>query len=499
MIFWVLLFAFVLFVFTYDFYLRWRFIAQAKRAGLAHVPVVLDYPLGIQTLFRSLSAVRRKESLEKMLENFRAKKMSTFTEEILGMFIVVTLDPENIKSILATNFKSYSLGIRSEQLNCFLGDGIFTMSGAGWKHSRTLLRPQFSREQVAQIDSIREHFSHMEAILDRGDFVDIQNLFHQLTMDTATEFLLGESVDSLIDSQREINGMSVAQFVKDYTECVEWCLTRIQFGPLFKFVYPRSFREAIARNRQFVEYFVDRALERPIDKESDSYTFIYELAKATRDPVVIRDQALNILIAGRDTTASLLSYSIWHLAHHPEVYKKLREEIVETFGTTGTEGVTFEKLKSCTYLKNVINEVLRVNPSVPRNIRTAEVDTQLPKGGGPDGQEPVFIPKGTNILYAVHELHRQPSIWGDDAEDFRPDRWETHHPKGWDYLPFNGGPRICLGQQFALTEASFVLTRIAQKYDRIELQDPSAGLVNDVNLTTRVFGGVWVKVHQASI
>ncbi|PRT52528.1 hypothetical protein B9G98_00148 [Wickerhamiella sorbophila] len=499
MILWVLILGILLFALTYDFYLKWSFTAQAKRAGLEPVPVVLDYPLGIRTLFRSLSAVRRKESLEKMIENFRAKEKLTFTEEILGMFIVVTLDPENVKSMLATNFKSYSLGIRADQLNCFLGDGIFTLSGAGWKHSRNLLRPQFSREQVAQIDSIREHFSHVEAVLDREEFVDIQTLFHHLTMDTATEFLLGESVDSLLDSQREVYGMSCAQFVKDYTECVEWCLTRIQFGPLFRFVYPKSFREAIARSRKFVEYFVDKALAKPIETESESYTFIYELAKVTRDRVTIRDQALNILIAGRDTTASLLSYSIWHLAHHPEVYRKLRKELIEAFGPVSTKSVTFEKLKSCTYLKHVINEVLRLNPAVPRNIRTAEVDTQLPRGGGPDGQDPVFIAKGTNVMYAVHEMHRQPAIWGEDAEVFRPERWETFHPKGWEYLPFNGGPRICLGQQFALTEASFVLTRIAQKYDSIELQDPAAPLVNDVNLTARVYGGVWVKMHQADI
>lgn len=495
---WIILIAILTFVFTYDIFLKYSFILQAKRKGLHSVPVVLDYPLGIGTLFRSLAAVRNRSSLETMLKNFRARGRSTFTEEILGAFIAVTLDPENIKTILATDFSSYSLGMRESQLNYFLGDGIFTLSGKPWKHSRTLLRPQFSREQIAQIDSLRDHVSSLERILDQERFVDIQALFHQLTMDTATEFLLGESVDSLNNSQRDVNGVTAAQFVKDYTLCVRWCLTRIQFGPLYWLVTPKEFREAIKRVRKFVEHFVKVALEQPIDQEKTSYVFTHELAKVTRDPIAIRDQALNILVAGRDTTASLLSYAIWHLAKNPKVWAKLREEIAEEFGVENTDSVSFEGLKRCTYLRYVINEALRINPTVPRNIRTAIRDTQLPRGGGPNGDEPVFVPKGLSILFSVHELHRQPQLWGPDAEEFRPERWETHRSQGWDYLPFNGGPRICLGQQFALTEASFVLMRLAQKYERIELKDPAQPLVNDANLTVSVFGGVWVKMHRVS-
>lgn len=82
---------------------------------------------------------------------------------------------------------------------------------------------------------------------------------------------------------------------------------------------------------------------------------------------------------------------------------------------------------------------------MPGNSRSAIRDTVLPRGGGPDGQSPVFVPKGTSVIYSAFSMHRRTDIYGPDALEFKPERWETIRP-GWGYLPFNGGPRICLGR-----------------------------------------------------
>ena len=88
-------------------------------------------------------------------------------------------------------------------------------------------------------------------------------------------------------------------------------------------------------------------------------------------------------------------------------------------------------------------------PSVPINSREAVRDTTLPRGGGPDEKSPVFIPKGMRVQYAVYALHRRKDLYGADAEEFRPERWsEGRLGHNWEYLPFNGGPRICLGREF---------------------------------------------------
>lgn len=85
--------------------------------------------------------------------------------------------------------------------------------------------------------------------------------------------------------------------------------------------------------------------------------------------------------------------------------------------------------------------VLRLHPIVPGNARTARHDTTLPVGGGPDGKSPFFVKKGQMVIYSVYTMQRRTDLYGEDAAEFRPERWETIRPS-WQYLPFNGGPRI---------------------------------------------------------
>lgn len=114
---------------------------------------------------------------------------------------------------------------------------------------------------------------------------------------------------------------------------------------------------------------------------------------------------------------------------------------------------------------------LRLHPVVPGNARFAIADTVLPVGGGPDGQSPVFVPKDAIVTYSVWSMHRREDFYGPDANEFRPERWADLRP-GWEYLPFNGGPRICVGQQYALTEAGYVTVRLAQQFAVLESRDP---------------------------
>ena len=89
---------------------------------------------------------------------------------------------------------------------------------------------------------------------------------------------------------------------------------------------------------------------------------------------------------------------------------------------------------------------LRIHPVVPGNARMALKDTVVPLGGGPDGKSPLLIPKGWSLAWSVFSMHRRKDLFGEDAEEFKPERWETLRP-GWEYLPFNGGPRICIGRK----------------------------------------------------
>jgi len=163
--------------------------------------------------------------------------------------------------------------------------------------------------------------------------------------------------------------------------------------------------------------------------------------KATNDPYTLQSETLNVLLAGRDTTASLLSHTFHQLARRPDVWSKLQAEIDEL----GGQAPDYETLKSMKYVKWVINEALRLWPVVPGNTRISIRDTVLPVGGGPDGKSPIFVPKDTPVGYNVWSMHRRTDFFGEDALEFKPERWEKLLP-GCEYLPFNGGPRICIGK-----------------------------------------------------
>lgn len=114
-----------------------------------------------------------------------------------------------------------------------------------------------------------------------------------------------------------------------------------------------------------------------------------------------------------------------------------------------------------------MHETLRLYPVVPYNLRLALHDTTLPLGGGPDGLSPLGILKDEIVTYSTLVMQRRPDLTP-DALSFRPERWETWQPKPWTYIPFNGGPRICIGQQFALTEMGYTVVRLLQRFEGVE-------------------------------
>lgn len=225
----------------------------------------------------------------------------------------------------------------------------------------------------------------------------------------------------------------------------------------------------------FADSIIQEAMQRQSSPDSDKskhvndkerYVFLHELIKQTQDPHTLRSELLNVLLAGRDTTAGLLSNTWFELARRPDIWAKLRAEVEQLHG----EHPDYAQIKDMKYLRWVLNEALRLRPVVPGNARIAVRDTVIPVGGGPDGKSPAFVPAGMLVAYYPWSFQRRKDFFGEDADEFKPERWEKLRP-GWEYLPFNGGPRICVGQQFALTEASYTTIRLMQTFSRIESRD----------------------------
>jgi cytochrome P450 len=374
------------------------------------------------------------------------------------------------------------------------------------------------REQVSDLELEEYHVQNLMRVItpDAAGWtstIDIQVLFFRLTLDSATEFLFGESLDSQIahlksGSNRE-KEQDASLFAEYFDRSLGFLGTGTRLGKFYWIAHGKEFRKAKAAVHKFADHYVRAGLSQnspgitekaPNTGHKQKYVFLNALAASTKDPEEIRSQLLSILLAGRDTTASLLSWTFLLLCQHPEIYTKLHKEILSHFGTyMKPTNLSFSELKSCTYLQHVINETLRLFPVVPINARCCLVEsTTLPRGGGPTGSDPVYIRAGEEIVYSVHVIHRSETLWGPDANEFRPDRWE-HRKGGWEYLPFNGGPRICIGQQFALTEASYVIVRLVQRFEAVRgLGIPAKGQErHNLSLTNCPADGVRVQLKFA--
>ncbi|KAJ4147572.1 hypothetical protein LMH87_002084 [Akanthomyces muscarius] len=486
-------------------------------------------PLGIDNLARTISSILNNTMQNDdfvIYEEIGCR--STWLQNILGEFYHVTADPENIKAMLATQFDDFELGpLRRDQLGPLIGHGIFTSDGKDWQQQRSILRPQFTRTQISNLTLLEAHVQQFFQQFENAQAdswtreVDLGPLFFNLTLDAATEFLFGQSVDSQRTYRKttqgsgsteksEQDGLSSKDGSKDWSSfgrAFDRANATIALrGMLMDFYYlykPSSFARDCKEVQQFADYFVQRALSQELgnkdgDSQTGAYVFLRELVKTTRDPYVLRSQLLNILLAGRDTTAGLLGWTFFLLARHPAYCSKLHRVVVETFGaySPDTSSITFESLKACHHLQHLLSEVLRLHPVVPENGRRAVRNTKLPRGGGADGQSPVFIRKGEDVIYSVNVMHHRKDLWGDDAHEFAPERW-VDRKHGWEYLPFNGGPRICLGQQFALTEAAYVVVRTLQRYGKIENMDPETVTKHQYALTTAP-AKVSVRLFQAN-
>ncbi|EXJ80241.1 hypothetical protein A1O1_08383 [Capronia coronata CBS 617.96] len=435
--------------------------------GYAHRGV-LGKLLGLDVIQASMAAGREGRSQEASRIRNWGDGHHTVKMHILRNKIIGTIEPKNVQTILSTRFGDYSLGQRRKAVFIpIFGHGIFSTDGEAWERSRGLVRPNFTRQQVADLDMLETHVGNLIGAVPRdGSTVDLQDLFFGLTMDSATEFLFGQSTRTLAPG---LETKSANDFVKAFVYVTENASKSFRTGGLLDYIPDRRWRRSVKTIHNFADQIIRDALEHvEIEKPSPTgrYVFLHALLKQTRDPYTLRSELLNILLAGRDTTAGLLS-NTWHvLSKRPDLWATLRDE-VDRLGGARPDYSTIKEMK---YLKWLLNESLRLMPVVPGNSREAVRDTILPLGGGPDGRSPALVRKGEIVAYSPWAMHRREDFYGPDALEFKPERWETLRP-GWEYLPFNGGPRICVGQQYALLEASYATIRLVQTFPRIESRD----------------------------
>ena len=454
--------------------------------------------VGYRMLRESFAALQNSSYLRLGKQRFD-ENGDTFAFQQLGKLGILTNDPVNVKAILSSQFQDFGVGKRrAEAFEPLIGHGIFTADGSAWDKARRLVRPSFARGQLDDITIFEPHFQHFMASLPAGgQAVDLQPLFQGLTLDVSTDFLFGESTDVLGSSKAATAGR---RFADAFDRAQRSVISAFALGSV-AWLDPRSnFKQDQRTVQDFMSGYVDKALSAKTKEDKKNpdkgrYSFAEEFSKLTEDREMIRGGLLNLLLAGRDTTSGLLSNLFFMLARNPDTYAKLADE-VRAAVPESHEAPNLEDLRSMKYLRGCINESLRLHPPIPRNSREALRDTTLPTGGGPDGLEPIFVPQGTQVGYQVFSIHRRKDVYGKDADKFIPERWtERNLRPGWAFLPFNGGPRVCIGQQFALNFASYIVCRLVQRVDSVESCDSSPWR-EGLGISCSTGDGAWVRLHR---
>ncbi|KAF8918972.1 cytochrome P450 [Mucidula mucida] len=453
---------------------------------------------------------------------------------------VVTLEPDHIKAVLATQFKEFEKSpITLTQWSDLLGTGVFNANGDMWKFHRNMTRPFFNKDRISDFDNFERHtissIALIKARLQEGHPVDFQDVVSRFTLDSATEYLFGKDVESLsaglpyppssnIPNPIHFENHPSNVFVRAFLEGQELIAKRTRYGQTWRLM--EFWKNKVTPQRQIVDEFVTpmmkdafkRKAAGQLEKDSAAGDLLSSLVVGTDDEKAIQDELINILVAGRDTTASLLTFGIYALSRNSEILSKLREEIASV---VGRRAPTYDDIRNMKYLRAFLNETLRLYPPVPFDARSASVDTTLPHKGG----KPFYVAKNTNVMYSVFLIHRRTDLWGPTALEFDPDRflderlqkYLTHNP--FIFMPFNAGPRICLGQQFAYNEASYYLVRLLQNFSSFslasEVQPPESlppkvwsteatpGSTRDMDtikmglhLTLYAKGGLWVRMTE---
>ncbi|KAF8905831.1 cytochrome P450 monooxygenase pc-3 [Gymnopilus junonius] len=447
---------------------------------------------------------------------------------------LVTLEPDHVKAILATQFESFEKGPTFiSMMGSLLGTGVFNADGEMWKFHRAMTRPFFTRERISDFDIYDRNcdlsLRHAKDRLAEGYSVDFQDLVSRFTMDSATEFLFGHNVSSLSagipyppgkENPESFKNHPSTEFVNSFMEGQILSVERIGLGsdwPLAEFL-----KDKVAPMRHIIDRFVGPVLAQAqgeklselsdkggLSSEEDT-TLLAHLLRHTQDPKILKDELANLLVAGRDTTMSLLTFSFYMLSQHPEIEKRLRQEVFDKVGPS--DRPTYDQMRDMKFMRAFLNEVLRLYPPVPGDLRTTNKPVVFPSVAG---QPPIYVPANTSCLYSVFLIHRRTDLWGPDALKFDPDRFldERLHkyltPNPFIFCPFNAGPRICLGQQFAYHEATFFLVRLLQNFrgfnldSSVNVPPPAAWAQSDgrkafervhplSHLTMYINGGLWI-------
>jgi cytochrome P450 len=387
--------------------------------------------------------------------------------------------PDDIEYVLRNNHRNFSKDKGTRQLIGLLGEGLLTSEGDLWRRQRRLSQPAFQVEQVQKYGNAM--VAYAERMLESwhsGQTRDIHTDMMKLTMEIVAQTLFGASVEG---KTQEV-GRIMDTVMKYYAGPMVW------FPWLQQLPTPGNvrFRNAVKRLNAIIYETIGKRRA----GETEGNDLLARLLAARDEDggqmsdQQLRDELATLFLAGHETTALALSFCFYLLAKHPHVDSRLTRELDQVLDGRMPTARDVPRLH---YTEWVVKETMRLFPPAPGIGREALNDCEI---GG------YFVPKGTQIALLQWVVHRDPR-WYDDPESFKPERWDNDLAKRLPrcaYFPFGDGPRICIGNHFAMMEAVLVLATVAQRF-RLELA-PGFKLKLLPSVTLRPKTGVKMVVHE---
>ncbi len=401
----------------------------------------------------------------------------------LHLNIVFVTDPKYIRFVLQTNQKHYVKSAIYNKLKLILGDGLVTSEGDLWKRQRKLIQPSFHKQTIynlfdTMLGSTNEMMEEWKEVVKKDGKLDFSEEMMKVTLDIISKTMLGAEVKSdakIVRNSLHFIGNQVNVKTKRLIDFPLWIPTSSNV----KFKQERKVLDDII-------YKIIDARKKEGNNKGDLLDMLmmskYEDTGETMPLKLLRDEIMTVFTAGHSTTANALTWTFYLISQYPEVYKKLKKEVDDI---VGKGEITFQHLQQLKYTKACFNESMRLFPPVWIFGRKALEDNWMGD---------YLIKKGTNVLISPYIVHRSPEFWK-DAEKFDPDRWETEEVKEMDkyvYFPFAAGPRMCIGNNFALFEADIIIAKVIQNFD-IEYAGASAPEVYPSTIL-RVKDGLPMKI-----
>ncbi|THG99701.1 hypothetical protein EW026_g2692 [Hermanssonia centrifuga] len=348
------------------------------------------------------------------------------------------------------------------------GDALFAqMDQMRWKHQRKSLAPAFQPQTInSQYDKLEKYLLKFVHILDdaasRNTSVDLSTLHVLLTLDFVGEVAFGSELHAL-DDGKDCEILHI--FNNILPELMKCGLFPLRAKvPLLHST--RRMHTNIKKLRDMGHRAVGQARATVEEKNSLNPKMIFEILAQERDengqyvfsPEELVDNYVTFLVAGGDPTAHTLTFAVNEILRHPHVLSKLRAELEQ--GLTNSHGMvpSIHEVSKLKYLHQIIKETLRFNGPGFGTFRYTPVDIQW---------SGLTIPKNTTLALWNPQVHRDPTIWGPDADSFDPDRWASGAPPPipGSFFPFAYGTRKCLGQGLAMLEMSLTLATLFQRYN----------------------------------